>query len=57
MNKVVIETIHSFKIKLLSETVQDRRLSKIGDCPGLEIVQDSEIVQGWRLSTVGDCPG
>ena len=33
-----------------------RRLSKVGDCPGSEIVQDSETVHCWRLSMVEDHP-
>ena len=45
MNKAVIETVHSFKIKLLSETVQGRRLFEIGDCPGFGDCPGSETIQ------------
>ena len=50
------ETVHIFKIKLLSETVQGQRLSGIEDCPGFGDCLGSKTVQGRRLSTVGDCP-
>ena len=61
MNKAVSETVYTFKIKLLLEIVQDRRLSRIqrlsriGDCPRLEIVRDRRLSQIQRLSRIGDC--
>ena len=50
------ETFYSFKIKMLSETVQGQRLSRIGDCPGFGDCPESETIHCRRLSTVGDCP-
>ena len=42
--KRLLETVHSCKIKLLSEIVQGRRLSRIGDCPGFRDCPRSDTI-------------